>query len=187
MLKNLVLKSKTALSLAALVLLAAPLAAQDPAKPAPPPKTPVKVDVVLSRYEGDKKVSSLPFTLWVNGNDSGASLRMGMDVAIPSTSDGKPVVSYRNIGTSIDCSANSVDGGRFQLNLSVQDSSIYNPDLGPGAGAKTGGVTGYPAFRTFTSNNRVILRDGQSAQYTVATDKVSGEVLKVDVTMTVIK
>jgi hypothetical protein len=180
-------KSKTLMALAALVILAAPLAAQDPAKPPPPPKMPVKVDVVLSRYEGDKKISSLPFSLWVNANDVQSNLRMGMDVAIPSTADGKLVVNYRNIGTSIDCSVSSVDAGRFQLNLSVQDSSIYNPDLGPGAGAKTGGVSGYPTFRNFNSGNRLILRDGQSAQYVMATDKISGEVLKVDVTITVIK
>jgi hypothetical protein len=32
-----------------------------------------------------------------------------------------------------------------------------------------------------------MLRDGQSTQYTAATDPVSGEVLKIDVTLTVVK
>ena len=33
----------------------------------------------------------------------------------------------------------------------------------------------------------MLLRDGQSAQYSTATDKVNGEVWKVDVTMNVVK
>jgi hypothetical protein len=33
----------------------------------------------------------------------------------------------------------------------------------------------------------VVLSDGQSAQYTTATDKVTSEVVKVDVTMSVLR
>jgi hypothetical protein len=32
-----------------------------------------------------------------------------------------------------------------------------------------------------------MLKDGQTAQFTTATDKVSGDVIKVDVTLTVVK
>ena len=44
-----------------------------------------------------------------------------------------------------------------------------------------------PAFRTFTANFIIVLRDGQTAQYTSASDTASGEVLKVDATLTVLK
>ena len=44
-----------------------------------------------------------------------------------------------------------------------------------------------PAFRTFKSTFVPILRDGQTAQYTAATDPVIGEVVKIDVTVTVLK
>ena len=49
------------------------------------------------------------------------------------------------------------------------------------------GAGGMPAFQSFSSSMSVILKDGQSAQYTTATDKVSGEVIKVDVTLNVIR
>jgi hypothetical protein len=39
-----------------------------------------------------------------------------------------------------------------------------------------------PRYQSFTSSNRLILRDGQTVQYTAATDKTSGEVIKLDVT-----
>ena len=44
-----------------------------------------------------------------------------------------------------------------------------------------------PAFRNFTSNFNILLKDGQTAQYASATDPVSGETLKVDVTINVLK
>ena len=33
----------------------------------------------------------------------------------------------------------------------------------------------------------MMLKDGQTAQFTTVTDKVSGEIVKVDVTLTVVK
>jgi hypothetical protein len=44
-----------------------------------------------------------------------------------------------------------------------------------------------PVLRSFTSNFTILLRDGQTAQYTTATDQVSGEVLKIDATLNVLK
>ena len=44
-----------------------------------------------------------------------------------------------------------------------------------------------PAFRSFTSNFNILMRDNQTAQYTTATDQVSGEVLKIDATLNVLK
>jgi predicted small secreted protein len=48
-------------------------------------------------------------------------------------------------------------------------------------------ITDAPAFRSFKGVNTVLLKDGQTRQYTVATDRVTGEVLKVDVTLKVLK
>lgn len=160
---------------------------------------PVKVDVVLSRFQGEKKVSSLPFTLWVNvGNRE--SLRMGVDVPIgsvtstrtnsspnqtSSTASTSTQTEYRNVGTQIDCTVSPiVDDPRFWINLSIQDSSIYSADSEGRSAIK---VSDLLAFRTFSMSNTLAMRDGQTLQYTMATDKISGEVLKVDVTINVVK
>lgn len=60
------------------------------ATPAKAPYPPAKVDVVIERYQADKKVSSMPFSLWVTGgapgrSDSQGSLRIGVAVPIGST------------------------------------------------------------------------------------------------------
>jgi hypothetical protein len=164
------------------------------AQPPPPPPSPavqqsLKVQVVLSRYQGEKKISSLPYTLTVTTNAPTTSLRMGAEVPVANVvfqGDKQPPVSsfnYRSIGTSIDCSAVALDGGRYSLRLLIEDSSIYPDDSATGADK----IGTHPRFRSFKSDESVVLSDGQSAQYTTATDKVTSEVVKVDVTMSVLR
>ena len=61
--------------------------AQDPGQSVAPKTAvvPLKVQIVITRFQGDKKVSSLPYTLSVVANDprgTGSSLRMGAQVPI---------------------------------------------------------------------------------------------------------
>lgn len=160
-------------------------------KPATASPNTLRVQLVVSRYQGDKKISSLPYTLTMNSGDRGpgrSSLRLGTQVPITTMSrqgsDANapmvPTVQYRDIGTNIDCFATVLDDGRFKLDLTVEDSSL---DKEAGGAA----TSAHPVFRSFRTIDSVLLRDGQTAQYSTATDKVSGEVWKVDVTLTVVK
>lgn len=170
----------------------APPQARTSTTPLQAPLVPVKVQLVISRYQGEKKISSLPYTLSVIANDRSpgnnqavrSSLRMGAQVAM--TADGKPggPVQYKDIGTNIDCDARSLDDGRFRLNVSIQDTSVY-ADGQVAQGAPR--LSDIPTFRSFNSSETLILKDGQTAQYTAAADKISGEVTRVDVTLTVVK
>ncbi len=182
-------------AVAVMILLGAAAAAlaqpPAPSPPAPRDRQSLKVQVVLSRYQGEKRISSLPYAMTVTTNASPASVRMGAQLPIAMTVQGGvsstpvPVIesyNYREVGTSIDCSASALDGGRYAVRVTIEDSSVY-PDDSVGGAAKTG----HPSFRTFKSDQTIVLADGQSAQYTTATDKVTGEVVKVDVTLTVLK
>jgi hypothetical protein len=168
--------------------------------PGLPSLVPLSVQVVLSRYQGEKRVSSMPYTLGMNANarrlgGQASSLRMGVQIPVPvmspPTVDGKPVgpvtgggpVQYRDVGTNIDAWANSFESNRYQVNISIEDNSVYTSEQVASL-AKAGEL---PVFRSFRFMNELVLRDGQSAQFTAATDRVSGEVIKVDVTLTVLK
>lgn len=185
---------------------------QEPAAPssdASRTRVPLQADVVVSRYQGEKKVSSLPYTIRVNAVSRTtadrwtelAQLRMGAEVPVPlmapPTVNGKPLaeavpgvptggspVHYKAIGTNIDCMASILEDGRFRLEITIEESSVYTgvqraPDT-PGAGD-------LPVFRSFRSSSALILKDGQSTQVTAATDRVSGEVIRIDVTLNVMK
>ena len=176
-------------------------ASQDkPAAPPPEakagPQTPIKVQVVLSRFQGEKKISSFPYTLSVtgrpdpNGFIGRANLRMGAKVPVAANTfapaiDGKqPITSYQyqDVGTAIDCLAWATADSRFRLEITIDDSSVY-----PDEKDTPGVMKGIPSFRSFRASDSMLLKDGSSAQFTAATDKVSGEVVKVDVTLTVVK
>jgi hypothetical protein len=160
-----------------------------------PTLIPLDIQVVISRFQGEKKISSLPYSLAVNANDREASrLRMGANVPVPAMAAPKsnpagptgPMpgpVSYRDIGTSIDCTARAIADGRFHVFISVEDSSVYTNIQD----ATTPTVGDMPVFRSFRSANTLVLRDGQSRQFTAATDRVSGEVVRIEVTLKVAK
>src|SRR5580765_190019 len=108
------------------VLHAVPAASQD-AKPSA--STPLKVQVVLSRYEGEKKLASMPYTLLVNAGerDNRATLRMGVSLPIP-LPDKSGSFTFHDVGTNMDCVATIADGGRFHITLSVNHTAVYESE-----------------------------------------------------------
>ncbi len=71
------------------------------------------------------------------------------------------------------------DDGKYNLSVGVQDSQLeQRRRTVAGRGAR------YQTFRRRTASR---MRDGQTMQYTVATDTITGQVVKLDVTMNVVK
>jgi hypothetical protein len=154
--------------------------------------TPLRVQVVFNEYDGDKKVGSLPYTLLVNADDRGApaAVRMTFHVPVATSSDaGAKHVGQYPLTTNLDGRAEKMDDGRFLLRLSLEKSSIYLA----GANQKPASLGGSevsandPVQQEFRTQVNLLIRDGQTIQSTVATDPVTGHVLKVDVTLNVIK
>lgn len=172
------------LVLVSLLVTAGVATAQEPPKPAAPLAmgTALRVQIVQSRYQGEKKVSSVPHTLSLNADEKPARLRMGIMVPIISQGKEGPTTSYRDVGNNIDCMARSQSEGRFRLECSFEQSSLYDK---PGPAGEN--LHGLPMFRNFRTESNVTLRDGQSVQHTSATDPVTGEVLKIDITLNVVK
>jgi len=158
---------------------------------------PLDVEVVISRFQGDKKVSSLPYALVVNATRQAKQpvtvLRMGGRVPVPMSTvvplpsaDGKSQqtinsFSYEEVVTQIDCSAMPLADGRFDVTVSVEDNGVAT------AAPDAGGGTTQPIFRSFRTKNNIVLRDGQTRQFTVAADRLTGETVRVDVTLRVAK
>jgi hypothetical protein len=157
---------------------------------------PLSVDVTITRYQGEKKISSMPYMLAVNANKLGqagpALLRMGAKVPVPTLAappanpagpaPAPSLVNYQDIGTNIDCTAKVVNEG-FELRISVSDTSVY-ANIQDNATPTVGNM---PVFRSYQSTNTLVLKDGQTREFTAATDRVSGEVIRIGVTMRVVK
>lgn len=169
--------------------------AQSPAtqqKPEPP-TMPLKVAVVIIRHTSDKAqavLSRIPFELFVNPGIA-STVRYSSEVPVPTTTMSKdeatnkttPVVSYsyRSIGTSLTVEARALGDGRFALSISIDDSQMIPTPAGAGDGVPRASHQG---FRTQTT---VILRDAETVQHSLATDRVTGDVTKVTVSLDVLK
>src|SRR5687767_8760096 len=79
----------------------------------------LKVTVVLSRFQGDKKIGSLPYVFGLSGPGLRTNLRMGVDVPVPVNPRTQkpdappPSYTYRPVGTNIDCTASAGPGGAY--------------------------------------------------------------------------
>ena len=155
----------------------------------------LRVQLLISRYQGDKKLASLPYTLVVTTGGDRARMRMGVDtpvpVPFPSPESEKPKTSfqYKTVGTNIDCAAWPMADGRYKLNIGVENSSALSLEKGPSSSALAldANPSGIPLFRRFETSINPLLRDGESMQAIASTDPVTGEVVKIDVTMNVVK
>ena len=153
---------------------------------------PLKVQVVFSEYEGEKKVANLPYVVLVNAAEElrrGDASRIRVGVRIPIVTQGKdgPATQYIDVGTNIDAVAQSFADGRFLLELGVRRSFVYSPDEKRLPEVSSQVASGNPILRNFDAEFHLLFRDGETIQSTLATDPVSRRVLKVDVTLTVVK
>ena len=90
------------------------------------------------------------------------------------------------MGTNIDCQAQEAPGGTYNLAITISDSSVQLESQ-EGSATKKATVSDVPAFRAFNASFNMLLRDGQTTQYASATDSVTGEVVRIDVTLNVLK
>lgn len=196
------MKNLRKLALLALALLIVPsVHAQDataPAAPAPPsqPETALKVQVVISEYNGTQKLSTLPYTLNIvqmpgvsPGRPATGSVRMGTKVPIStgtfnsSSGTANTQYTYEDVGTNIDCRLQTPPGadGRYHISFSIQRSSVISAN---GTDVKQGDtLPGQPLIRSFQDSFDVILHDGQTVQGSSSVDPSTGNVVKVDVSL----
>lgn len=168
------------------------------------PTLPVQVDVVLTRLQGQKVTSSMPFVLMANAmprQGSATSIRMGVDVPVGTstsnvtqtsgatgsspraTATAKVATEFRNVGTDIDAIVTRTSETKFAVSLNIRDSSIFTSDQ-----TKMPNTLVDPtAFRTFSASNTLDMLDGQTRLFGIATDKITGETLRIEVKLTVLK
>jgi hypothetical protein len=172
--------------IASVMLALAPAA---PALDAPgkvrPGSGPIEVRFVISRYQAEKKLSSVPYALSCPvGETEPARVRVGVDVPLFTKINDVPQVIFKTVGTGVDCMASEIEPGLYRLALNADQTSIYVPKGEPGAWSVPEGWLGqHPWARSLRASFVAALREGETAQQTTATDPLTGEVVKIDVTL----
>jgi hypothetical protein len=121
---------------------------------------PVKIQVVLSQGEGDRKVSS-PFSFFLSTSGESAALRIGAEVTVANVRE--------QLGTQIESQVTSPGDGRFQMMVNFIGRYI----------------AGDGKLREVNATNTFTLRDAESTKFS-GTDS-SGAAFTLDVTLTVVK
>jgi hypothetical protein len=140
----------------------------------------------------------MPYTLSLMSGQGRANLRLGAEMPVSTTTltpaggDAKAdapaqLTSFttRNVGTIIDVrmlQASSVADNRYVLEVSVSEN-WFQPADAVAAGVKNAP----PIARNYQSQNTVQVKDGETAQFTAATDRTTGEVIRIEVTAKVLK
>jgi len=159
-------------------------------------RTPLKLQIVFAEFDGERKVKSLPYTLLTSAlsvrRDVPAKLRIGSRVPVYTGKDGG--MQHLDVGTNIDCSTSGpAEDGRFQVQLALERSWVEG-DV-PVAVERSGmeqterppAQFREPVIRQFRSDLNLVMHDDQTVESILATDPLSGKVIKVTVTLNVVK
>jgi hypothetical protein len=155
------------------------------------PGIPIKVQIVLSEYDGDKKISSMPYSFVTLADDRfwgtyNTSLRTG--VRIPIEIDGKDQkTTYMDVGLNIDCGIKTEDEGRYFVRLTLERSSLYPSGSSGDEKLGTSRPNSQPLVRQFRTSENLILKDGQASENIMSTDPLNGHVIRVSVSINVLK
>lgn len=185
-------------------------AREEPAARQAPGEMPqLKVQITVSRSKAGAETTNLPFELMIRADGrSETTVNVGVDVPVPQGPTG--AYTYRRVGNNIACRAASYSNGMISLQLTVEDSSIHMDAPAGGGGehgvsTSSGGYVSFaqtlagnlvqgdrvmfgqgqahaPVFRSFQTNTLLSMRESETVQFTLATDKQTGETLKVSVT-----
>jgi len=154
------------------------------------PSTPVKVQVVLTEYDGEKKIANLPYSFLMYSEPNQAPYtnfsRVGVRVPVPAIGkDGQS--EFVDVGSSIDCGVKTEEDGRFTVRLSFERSSLYFQGPSDEKGTIRTTSAGQPYLPHIRSSSLVLLKDGQTLEALVAADPMNGHVFHLNVTLNVQK
>lgn len=145
-------------------------------------KIPVKLQVVFSKYEGERKTSSLPYTVYATANGDRAQINVSTNVPIVGSTG---AVTYTNLGTNIDATI-TTESGRYKVYLNLSDNYLVVPKPEP-ANANVRPAADAQSFGKFSFSGGLTVKEGETKQVISAADRASGEVVKVDITLTLDK
>lgn len=152
------------------------------------PETPLKVQIVITEFDGTKEISRLPYSLNLLGthiqNRKDAHLRFGVRVPVASAGNS---FTYQDVGTNIDAMALQRDDGTYRVDLTVDRSSVTMPMNGADWKPGDTNPSTQPLIRSFRDDFTIVATPGHTVQGTSAVDPVTGHVVKVEVTLSVEK
>jgi hypothetical protein len=152
--------------------------------PAAAASAPPKVQVVVTRRQGDKTISREPYSVTIDNEEKG-TVYAGAEIPYRVGSSTGATLVFKQTGTKAAFSVRAVENGRYRVGVDIEHSSVFAVPGGAGAADRSAPMDRVdgPMLRTFTTQSTAYLRHGETMPLSSAVDPVTGEVAKVEVTL----
>jgi hypothetical protein len=106
----------------------------------------------------------------------------------PGTNGGK-TYTYQTVGMDISAQVRAGQEGRHYLTLSYTDTAAADAPRAEAPRSESFGATlqAIPVLRSWSMSNALLIRDGQTLPFGSVVDRLTGDVVKSEVTFTLIR
>jgi hypothetical protein len=168
---------------ATLLAVVAPVWAQEAPAKAPeavnPPGKRLRVQFQETRLRGESTTVTRETTLALHADAEGASVSVGSQIPISVAGKEVPTTVIKGVGVEGRATVKTLPDGRYRLEARFEESSVL--EAGGGA-APTSGDN--PILLVVRGESTLVLREGETVPFASAVDPVTGEVVRVDLTVT---
>jgi Flp pilus assembly secretin CpaC len=172
------MRKRIGLLVCAALLAAAPARTQESAKA---PGKRLRLQVQEIRERGTAPTTSRTSTLLLHADAGQASLFVGTQLAITQNERETSTTTFKNAGVSIRVRVLSLPDGRYQLHTEYEDSQKRGLAVERAPGPVTGGN---PVLQVVKARSGgVTLSEGETLPFASAVDPVTGEVVRVVLTL----
>jgi hypothetical protein len=160
------------------------LAQEAPAKTPEAPKPAGKrlsVQFRETRLRGETITATRAYTLLLHADAEGARSFVGTQARLTVADRQAPATLFKNAGVETRARVRALPDGRYGVAAKYERSAVLAAGGGEGSPAP---VTDNPILRVVRGESTVVLREGETVPFASAVDAVTGEVVRVDLTVT---
>ena len=149
---------------------------------AKPPGKRLRLQVKETRQRGDAAATSRTSALLVHADTDSAYLFVGTQLAITQNERESSTTQFKNAGVTVKVNVVALPDGRYRLEAEYENSQKRGLAVERAPGVVT---AGNPVLQTVKARSVLTLREGESVPFANAVDPVTGEVVRVELTLAV--
>jgi predicted aconitase with swiveling domain len=144
-----------------------------------PPGKRLRLQVKETRQRGDAAVTSRTSTVLLHA-DTETFLFVGSQLAITQNERETSTTQFKNAGIAVKVKVASLPDGRYRVDAEYEDSQKRGLAVERAPGVVT---AGNPVLQVVKAKSMLTLREGESVPFANAVDPVTGEVVRVELTL----
>jgi hypothetical protein len=150
------------------------------AESAKPPGKRLRLQFLETRQRGDAAGASRTSWLLVHADSGAGKLFVGTQLAITQNEKEATTTNFKNVGLTARVGVTALPDGRYRVEAEYEDSQKRGLTIERAPGPVT---AGNPVLQVVKARSGLVLREGESVPFASATDPVTGEVVRVDLSL----